>query len=57
MTVSEKIETINDKIEPNKAQYNLDRQTSNILGLSSGNVDKCKFLKKKYFLTEKALLE
>ena len=25
MTVSEKIKTINNKIEPNKAQYDLDR--------------------------------
>ena len=40
MTVSEKIKTINSKIEQNKAQKNLDRQTGKILALSSGNVGK-----------------
>ena len=40
MSISEKIKAINNKIEQNKAQYNLDRQTSKISGLSSGNVGK-----------------
>ena len=30
MTVSKKIKTINNKIEQNKAQYDLDRQTAKI---------------------------
>ena len=39
MTISEKIKTIN-KIEQNKAQYDLDRQTAQISALSSGNVSR-----------------
>ena len=35
MTVSEKIKTIDNKIEQNKAQYDLDRQTTKIFALSS----------------------
>ena len=31
MTVSEKIKTIDDKIEQNKASYNLDRKTARFL--------------------------
>ena len=38
MTINEKIKTINNKIEQNKAQYNLDKQTAKILDLSLGNV-------------------
>ena len=38
MSISEKIKVINNKIEQNKAQYDLDRHTAKILGLSSGNV-------------------
>ena len=34
MSISEKIRTINNKIEQNKAQYNLDRQTAKISTLS-----------------------
>ena len=44
MSISEKIKAINNKIEENKAQYNLDRQTANIFILSSGNVGKYEFL-------------
>ena len=40
MSISDKIKTINKKIEQNKAQYNLDRQTANISALSSGNLSK-----------------
>ena len=43
MTVSEKNKIISNKIEQNKAQYKLDRQTAKILGLSSGNVSKYEF--------------
>ena len=35
MAVSEKIKTNDNKIEQNKVQYNLDRQTINISALSS----------------------
>ena len=38
MSISEKIKTIDNKIEQNKAQYNLDRQTAKISALSSENV-------------------
>ena len=38
MSISEKIKTIDNKIEQNKAQYNLDRQTAKISNLSSENV-------------------
>ena len=34
MTVSEKIKTIDNKIEQNKAHYSLDRQTAKISALS-----------------------
>ena len=42
MTVDEKVKTI--KIEKIKAQCNLDRETTKISALSSGNVDKYEFL-------------
>ena len=35
MTFSEKIKTINNKIEQNKTLYDLDRQTAKISALSS----------------------
>ena len=38
MCITKKIKTINNKIEQNKAQYNLDRQTAKISALSSGNL-------------------
>ena len=38
MTVTEKIKTIDNKIEQNKAQYNLDKQTAKISALSPGNI-------------------
>ena len=40
MTVSEEIKTVDIKIEQNKAQYNLDRQTAKISAISSGNVSR-----------------
>ena len=40
MTVNEKINTVDNKIEKNKAQYNLYRQTPKISALSSENVGK-----------------
>ena len=57
MSVSETIKTINNKIEQNKAQYDLDKQTAKISALSSGNVSKYKFLTGKDVLLEKDLLE
>ena len=44
MSISEKMKTIDNKIEQNNAQYSVDRQTANISALSSGNVSKHKFL-------------
>ena len=40
MTITGKIKTIDNKIEQNKAQYDLDRQTAKYSALSSGNVSK-----------------
>ena len=57
MSISEKIKTIDNKIEQNKGQYKLDRQTAKISALSSGNVRKFKFLSSKDVLSEKDLLE
>ena len=44
MNISQKIKEINNRIEQNKAQYDLDRQTAMISAFSSGNVSKYKFL-------------
>ena len=57
MTFYAKMKTIDNKIEQCKAQYNLDRQTAKISALSSGNVDKYKFLTGKDVLTQKNLSE
>ena len=57
MSVSEKIKAINDKIEQNKAQYDLDRENAKILSLSSGNIIKYEFLTGQDVLPEKDLLE
>ena len=43
MAVSEKIKSIDIKIEQNKTRYSLDRQTAKISALSSGNVSKYEF--------------
>ena len=40
MTVSKRIKTIDWKIEQNKAQYDLDRQTAKMFSLTSGNISK-----------------
>ena len=45
MTVCEKIETIDYKIEQNKGRYDLDRQTTKIFALSWRNVSKYAFFK------------
>ena len=54
MTITEKIKTINNKVEQNKSQFNLDRQTAKISALSSGNVSRNELLN---VLLEKDLLE
>ena len=40
MSISTKIKTIDNKIEQNKAQYDLDRETAKISTLVSGNISK-----------------
>ena len=57
MSLSEQIKTIDKKIEQNKAQYNLNKQTAKIFALSSGNVSKFEFLTGKDVLPEKDFLE
>ena len=57
MTVSEKIKTIDNKIEQNKTQYDLDRQTAKISALPSVRVSKYEFLTVKGVLPEKDFLE
>ena len=53
MSISDKIKAINKKMEPNKAQYDLDRETAKISALSSGSVSKYECLTGKDILTEK----
>ena len=57
MSINEKMKIINKKIEQNKVQYNLDRKTTKISALPSGNASKYEFLIGKDVLTEKDLLE
>ena len=57
MSIIEKIKTINNKIEQNKAQYSLDKQTAKTSALSSGNVSKYELFTGKDVLIEKYLLE
>ena len=57
MSVSGKIKAINNRINQNKAQYNLDRQFAKISTLSSWNVSKYEFLTSIDVLPEKNLLE
>ena len=56
MIASVKIKTINKKIEPNKGQYNLDRQTAQTSTLSSGNVSKYELFDRSWFLPEKIII-
>ena len=55
MGISEKIKAINNKIEKNKVQYNLDRETAKISALSPGNVSENEFLIRKDVVPEKKL--
>ena len=43
MSISEKIKTIENKIEQNKAQYNLDRQTAKVSAFPSENASNMDF--------------
>ena len=56
LTVSEKMKTIDNKIEQNKAQYDLERQTSKILLYHQENLVNI-FSTGKNVLLEKDLLE
>ena len=56
-TITEKIKATNSKIEQNKAQYNLDRQTAKISALSSGNVSKYEFVTVKDLLEKTAIIK
>ena len=57
MSISQKIKAVNNKIEQNKAQYDLDRQTAKVSAFLSGNVSKHEFLTGKDVLPQKDLLE
>ena len=57
MSTNEKIKTFKNKIEQNKAQYSLDRQTAKISVLSSWNVNKYEFFTGKDILCQMDLLE
>ena len=57
MSISAKIKGINNKIKQNKAQYNLDRETTNISDLSIRNVSKYEFLTEKGVLPKNDLLK
>ena len=56
MSISEKTKPINNKIEQNKAQYNLNRQATKISSISSVNLSKHEFLTNKDVLQEKKTL-
>ena len=57
MSISDKIKTINNKIEQNHVQYSLYRKNTKISALSSRNIIKYEFLTSKDVLPEKDLLE
>ena len=57
MNVSEKIQTIDNTIEQNKAQYHLDRETAKILAVSSRNSGKYKFLTSEDVSSMKGIIE
>ena len=44
MTVTDQIKILDRKIKQNEAQYDLDRKATKISALSSGNLDKYKYL-------------
>ena len=44
MTKKEQFKVLNDKINANRADFNLNRQTAKISALATGNLDKYKYL-------------
>ena len=44
MTINEQIKILDNKIRPNQAQYDLDKQNGKISALSSGELDKYEYL-------------
>ena len=44
MTLTEQVKILDDKIKPNKAQYDIDTQLAKISGLSSKNLEKYEYL-------------
>ena len=44
MTLIEQVKILDDKIKANKAQYDLDREAAKISALSSGELEKYKYL-------------
>ena len=57
MSISKKIQTIDDKIGQNKAQYNLNRQAAKVSALLSGNASKYEFVTGQDALPEKDMLQ
>ena len=57
MSIGEKIKTIDNKIEQNKAQYEQILETAKISALSSENISKYELFTGKDVLPEKYLLE
>ena len=57
MSISEKIKTMDSKIEQSKGQYDLDRQNAKIATLPSGNISKYEFFTGKNVLPETNLPE
>ena len=44
MTLTDQVKILDDKIKANKAQYDLDREAAKISALSSGELEKYKYL-------------
>ena len=44
MTLKEQIKLLNDKIDANKADFNLNRQTAKISALATADLDKYEYL-------------
>ena len=57
MITNKDAKPIDNKIEQNEAQYDLEKQTSKILALSSRNVSKLEFLTGGDVLIQKGILE
>ena len=57
MSIGDKIKTIDNRIDQNKAQYALDIQTTKISALLSRNVSRYELLINKDVLSEKDLIE